>query len=550
MYFRIVLCWAMAILSVSSWLVRVESVSARELFNRDPQVSNQSGDVQGIQTYFNRISISMAGIDSGTSHLLRSLGISFARGSLFERAHTFVNQSLHGRPTQPVQPSLTHQTVYKIGGEVTGLVSPVQLINNSRDTLWVKPGDAAIFWFTNGLFSGENYVVTAHSKEGSGQYCFISPNGKGVVESMDVGTVKVMCTLDRSNDPFTVRPGGGGGGVRVSQETYTIGGTVSNLLGTLVLRNNGADDLVLNGSGSFIFSTKLANGSNYSVTVHANPGSPEQICEISDGSGRVSGEHVASISIVCRTTSTLSLDSIHKTYGDEPFFVAATGTGDGAIAYTSSDTSVARISGSTVTIMGAGSTTITATRVTSTLFTAASTSTLLTVQKAVPVIAAISSVSVTSSRYSGICLEDFDALTFCTLDTPLRIDLPTSTSDGAFTALTASNADTIPSSTPAVSFVLGYPVMDAAFSLPLAFDAFSLLTPGPFTTVATLHQATTTNYTAGTASFSVTVELTNEDPEGNSCFNHGVMLRTPYDTYECACPTAFTGQYCQTVVPG
>ncbi len=69
--------------------------------------------------------------------------------------------------------------------------------------------------------------------------------------------------------------------------TYTIGGTVSNLSGTqLVLQNNGGDNLVVNANGSFQFSTALASGSTYSVTVLIQPSNPAQTCTVANGSGK------------------------------------------------------------------------------------------------------------------------------------------------------------------------------------------------------------------------------------------------------------------------
>ncbi|MCS6972224.1 MAG: hypothetical protein NZL89_04295, partial [Leptospiraceae bacterium] len=36
---------------------------------------------------------------------------------------------------------------------------------------------------------------------------------------------------------------------------YTVGGTVTGLSGTLVLQNNGGDDLILTADGNFTFAT-------------------------------------------------------------------------------------------------------------------------------------------------------------------------------------------------------------------------------------------------------------------------------------------------------
>ncbi len=94
-------------------------------------------------------------------------------------------------------------------------------------------------------------------------------------------------------------------GVRITVATpyYTVGGTLSGLASgnTVVLQNNGGDDLNLASNGRFTFSTALADGSSYSVTVLTQPTSPNQVCAVSNGSGTVSGANVTDVSVVCTT---------------------------------------------------------------------------------------------------------------------------------------------------------------------------------------------------------------------------------------------------------
>ena len=53
--------------------------------------------------------------------------------------------------------------------------------------------------------------------------------------------------------------------------TYTIGGTVSGLSGTVVLQDNGADNLSVSSNGTFTFPTSLLAGQAYNVTVADQP---------------------------------------------------------------------------------------------------------------------------------------------------------------------------------------------------------------------------------------------------------------------------------------
>src|SRR5689334_2358488 len=85
---------------------------------------------------------------------------------------------------------------------------------------------------------------------------------------------------------ITTSCGGGGGSSTVStsdsgKTTYTIGGTVSGLLGTgLVLSDNGGDDLSIRADGSFVFRATLEAGASYSVSVSSEPSNPAQKCTV------------------------------------------------------------------------------------------------------------------------------------------------------------------------------------------------------------------------------------------------------------------------------
>lgn len=80
--------------------------------------------------------------------------------------------------------------------------------------------------------------------------------------------------------------------------SFAIGGTVAGLVGTVVLQNNGSDNLTINTNGSFTFATKLAQGSTYNITVLTEPRA--QTCTISNGSGTIFGP-VTNVNITCTT---------------------------------------------------------------------------------------------------------------------------------------------------------------------------------------------------------------------------------------------------------
>ena len=63
----------------------------------------------------------------------------------------------------------------------------------------------------------------------------------------------------------------GGDGTASVAGTYSIGGTVSGLSGTVVLEDNGGDDLTVSANGTFTFATPLAPSAPYDVTVRPTP---------------------------------------------------------------------------------------------------------------------------------------------------------------------------------------------------------------------------------------------------------------------------------------
>ena len=83
--------------------------------------------------------------------------------------------------------------------------------------------------------------------------------------------------------------------------TYSVGGTVSGLSGTAVLQDNGGDNLSLSGNGSFTFSSPLADGVGYDVTVKASPAG--QTCVVSNGSGTVTAADVTDVAVSCTSGS-------------------------------------------------------------------------------------------------------------------------------------------------------------------------------------------------------------------------------------------------------
>jgi hypothetical protein len=169
-------------------------------------------------------------------------------------------------------------TTYTIGGTVSGLTGTgLVLQDNAGNNLTVSAG-ATTFSFTTALDAGASYAVTVLTQPSSPTQTCVVTNGSGTANA-NVTNVGVACTT-----------------------MYTIGGTISNLVGTgLVLQNNGLNNLTVSaGAASFTFTTLVASGSGYNVTVLSQPSVPTQNCVVTGGTGTANA-NVTTVSIACTT---------------------------------------------------------------------------------------------------------------------------------------------------------------------------------------------------------------------------------------------------------
>ena len=166
-------------------------------------------------------------------------------------------------------------TSYTIGGMVAGLPAATSLVlrNNGGDDLTVNANGP--FTFATRLVGGASYAVTVQTAP-AGQTCTVT-DGTGTVAAANVTDIAVAC----------------------APTTYTIGGTVAGLPAatSLVLRNNGGDDLTVSANGAFTFATRLLNGASYAVTVQTAPAG--QTCTVAGGTGTVAGANVTSVAVTC-----------------------------------------------------------------------------------------------------------------------------------------------------------------------------------------------------------------------------------------------------------
>lgn len=81
--------------------------------------------------------------------------------------------------------------------------------------------------------------------------------------------------------------------------TYTVGGTVSGLAGTVTLANNGGDTTTVSASGAFTFPTALAAGAAYNVSIASQPAN--QTCTLANATGTLAAASISSVTVSCET---------------------------------------------------------------------------------------------------------------------------------------------------------------------------------------------------------------------------------------------------------
>lgn len=167
-----------------------------------------------------------------------------------------------------------------IGGTVSGLTGTLSLSDNGVDPLTVKTNGP--FTFALSIASGSTYSVTIKAQP-AGQTCTLT-NASGTTTS-PVTNIAISCA-----------------------NTPTIGGTVAGLLGTMVLQDNGGDNLNVTANGPFTFATPVANGAAYAVTVASQPAG--ETCAVTNGSGKATA-NVTTVVVDCSTFTLRPLPAVY-----------------------------------------------------------------------------------------------------------------------------------------------------------------------------------------------------------------------------------------------
>lgn len=220
----------------------------------------------------------------------QAIGGNYAIGMLasFQNDRLSLNFDGQGLPFINVGMDISSIDVYGCGGPF-GVAAP-----SYRISLLDSPG---------GVFNWNNTVldeVVITGEEAPDQWTF---NWTNHVVALDAsgstdGNISIVWDLIQSGygafDNLIITSSDEAGDL-----TYSVGGTISGLTGSVTLQNNDGDDLMLVSDGSFAFSTELLNGATYSVSVLTQP--TGQTCEVNNGTGTISGQDVSDVVVSCES---------------------------------------------------------------------------------------------------------------------------------------------------------------------------------------------------------------------------------------------------------
>ncbi len=179
---------------------------------------------------------------------------------------------------------------YTLGGTVTGLTSPVTLVTGAQ-TVNIA-ANATSFTFPSTFSTGGGYFVTVQAQP-TGLTCTVT-NGSGTFSAASINSVALNCSANTSF--LQVVPRGMSGQ-------------------TVVLKNGSETVSIVSNCGFFClspttsFTTKLALGASYNVSIQSNSGS---VCLL-DGVGTISQPLGNTINLVCDTNLIINVSGLTST---------------------------------------------------------------------------------------------------------------------------------------------------------------------------------------------------------------------------------------------
>jgi hypothetical protein len=198
----------------------------------------------------------------------------------------------------------TAPQTYSISGTISwpasGVTGSVTLATNGESKT-VAAGTTS-FTFPTPLATGTVYAITVTAQP-TGGTCTVTNDAGGTIGTKNITDVAVTCTASGG--------GGGGNGFWIPYEassklTFSLGGTISwpasGVTGSVTL-SDGLDYVsVPAGTASFAFSTNLATGTQYAVSVYSQPTGGS--CTVTgNASGVVDTSNITNVAVTCTATT-------------------------------------------------------------------------------------------------------------------------------------------------------------------------------------------------------------------------------------------------------
>lgn len=176
---------------------------------------------------------------------------------------------------------------YTVGGQLTGLESgSISISLNDSETLTLNNDQS--FTFSTEFDALGSYLV-AITENTSSKECSIT-NESGTIQVSDINNVTINCVDE------------------IASPTYTVGGQLTGLdSGSVSVRLNNAETLVLSSDQTFTFTTALETSDAYSVEIDSNTSG--QTCSIDAATGTIQSTSISNVAVSCTPFSGFNLQS-------------------------------------------------------------------------------------------------------------------------------------------------------------------------------------------------------------------------------------------------
>ena len=258
---------------------------------------NQKGQLGNGTTSQSNIPVTVTGISSATKIAaagFRSCAL-LPSGSVQCWGDNSFGQLGNGTTTQSTTP-VTVSDISTATDIATGYAHSCALLSGGAEQCW---GDNAYGQLGNGVsaiattpvyISGVPKVVWSSSNTAAANI-----DANGLASALSAGNTIITATAT---------DGSVSGSATLYVNSYSVGGTVSGLTGSVMLTNNGTDNLTVMANGNFVFATGLATGAAYNVSVTTQPSG--QTCAVSSPSGTVGSAAVTSVTVTCTAAAVSS----------------------------------------------------------------------------------------------------------------------------------------------------------------------------------------------------------------------------------------------------